>query len=235
MIDAGLPKARLLALMHEHGVSAESVSAILLTHEHGDHACGAVHLARALKISVIGTTDTIMYVMTGDGSVFMMIPADHLFSFGDFQITSIPVVHDAMEPSGFVFESDGFRLGWFTDLSVIDDRVRAALDSCDAAFLEANYDADALAVGPYELAVKRRISGPLGHLSNDQVCEYVRSRGERLKHLILGHLSESANGARLVETLVNRAAGAIPLKLSVIPSGQSLDVELRTIGVLAHG
>ncbi len=70
--------------------------------------------------------------------------------------------------------------------------------------LEFNHDAEMLARGPYSDALKRRVGGPRGHLSNAQAAEVLRwaaaaPPGGRapLHTLVLAHLSATNNRPEL--------------------------------------
>ena len=56
-----------------------------------------------------------------------------------------------------------------------------------------------LKVGPYPWAVKQRVMGRMGHLSNEAASAFIREElGTRTSTLILGHLSEHNNHPALV-------------------------------------
>ena len=60
--------------------------------------------------------------------------------------------------------------------------------------LEANHDVHMLEVGPYPYHLKQRVLGKRGHLSNEStgrlLCQILH---DRLKHVVLGHLSKENN------------------------------------------
>ena len=64
----------------------------------------------------------------------------------------------------------------------------------DAVVLEANHDVHMVEVGPYPYPLKRRVLGEFGHLSNESsgrlLCEILH---DKMKHIILGHLSKENN------------------------------------------
>ena len=70
--------------------------------------------------------------------------------------------------------------------------------SLDAVLLESNYDPDMLANGPYSDWLKRRITGPQGHISNFEAAELLlASASKRMQWACLGHLSEENNRPKL--------------------------------------
>ena len=94
------------------------------------------------------------------------------------------------------------------------DAVRARFRDLDALVIESNHDADMLRIGPYLDAIKRRVGGQYGHLSNDAVQEYFRSDlGAGVRHVVLAHLSRDNNQASLArdgaaEALARRGSKA---------------------------
>jgi phosphoribosyl 1,2-cyclic phosphodiesterase len=64
----------------------------------------------------------------------------------------------------------------------------------DAILVEANHDVNMLQTGPYPYQLKQRIWSDKGHLSNE-TCGHLMNEiiSEKLKHVILGHLSQENN------------------------------------------
>ena len=72
------------------------------------------------------------------------------------------------------------------------------MEDSDALILEANHEVNILRVGPYPYALKRRILGKHGHLSNEAAGELLcrileRAEGYRKPEIVLGHLSKENN------------------------------------------
>ena len=64
----------------------------------------------------------------------------------------------------------------------------------DALLLESNHDIGMLQTGPYPYYLKQRIWGNKGHLSNEACGDLINQIiSEKLKHIILGHLSHENN------------------------------------------
>ena len=57
LIDAGLTRKRIAALLESIGVPLHTIDAVFLTHEHVDHVAGAGVLARAHHIPVYAAAD----------------------------------------------------------------------------------------------------------------------------------------------------------------------------------
>jgi phosphoribosyl 1,2-cyclic phosphodiesterase len=120
------------------------------------------------------------------------------FCIGDISITPFTIPHDAADPCGFVFESDGIRMALATDLGYMPPNVKSALRGIDVLLLESNHDLEMLKDGPYPWAVKQRVLSRVGHLSNDATAEFLaRDYDGSAAWIVLGHLSEANNAPEL--------------------------------------
>jgi phosphoribosyl 1,2-cyclic phosphodiesterase len=208
LVDCGFnlreTEARLLRL----GVEAAALDAIVVTHEHGDHLGGVARLARRHRIPVWLTHGTLAAWRDP------LVPEVRAFHphgelcIGSLQLTPYPVPHDAREPCQYVFSAGGRRLGILSDAGHVTPHMRAVLNRCDALLLECNHDPDLLEAGPYPFALKRRVGGELGHLSNQQAGALLASLDcTALQHLVLTHLSETNNTPALADAAVTQALG----------------------------
>lgn len=210
LVDCGFnvktTRARLAAALPGGG----RVDAILLTHEHHDHASGAAACSRGFEAPIFATAGTF------DGAARFLrgaerretIARDVAFDVGDVRVEPVPKPHDAADPVGFLFHHEGRTLGFFTDLGSVDAVVGAAIARCDTLLLEANHDVAMLRAGPYPPSLKRRIGGDAGHLSNEQSVEALRAHaGPRLRRVVVCHLSETNNSAERVKDAFVRGLG----------------------------
>jgi phosphoribosyl 1,2-cyclic phosphodiesterase len=198
LMDCGFMLRETESRLRRAEVKPWNISAIVVTHEHFDHIGGVARFARKFKLPVWLTSGT------HEGWLDAPVPRSQLFApgdrftIGDLTVEPFAVPHDARQPCHYVFGDGTHRVGVLSDAGSVTDGMRAALTGCDALMLEFNYDADMLANGPYEPPLKRRIAGPLGHLSNAQAGELVGALdNSRLKHLVLTHLSEKNNTPEL--------------------------------------
>lgn len=126
---------------------------------------------------------------------------------GDLDITPFTIPHDAADPCGFVFEGEGVRLGFATDLGYVPPNVKLALKGCDVLLLESNHDLEMLRDGPYPWSVKQRVLSRVGHLSNDATAEFLtRDYDGSARYIVLAHLSENNN---LPEMALRAATAAL--------------------------
>ncbi len=132
----------------------------------------------------------------------------HHFAIGDLEIDPFTIPHDAADPCGFVFASEGIRMAVATDLGYVPPNVKLALRSIDVLLLESNHDLEMLRDGPYPWSVKQRVMSRVGHLSNDATAEFLTRDYDGGAHtIVLGHLSESNNAPELARITAERAIG----------------------------
>jgi phosphoribosyl 1,2-cyclic phosphodiesterase len=154
---------------------------------------------------------------TGKGSAkdaLTYLPAVEFFragshlAIGDIDIMPFTIPHDAADPCGFVFESEGIRVGFATDLGYVPQNVKLALKKCDMLMLESNHDLEMLRDGPYPWSVKQRVLSRTGHLSNTATAEFLAKDYDRgAAYIVLGHLSESNNMPEMALAAAEQAIG----------------------------
>ncbi len=203
LVDCGFSLREVESRMRHLGVDPASLLAVLVTHEHSDHIRGIGPLARKYKLPVFMTAGTSASGRLGKLSLERIIAPGEPFAVGGFDILPVAVAHDAAEPSQFVFQRLGRKLGLLTDLGSITAQVVEAYQACDGLLVEANHDPVMLACGPYPASLKRRVAGQWGHLSNAQTQSLLQQLDiSRLQHLVIGHISQTNNS-------ICRAAAAL--------------------------
>jgi hypothetical protein len=128
------------------------------------------------------------------------------FAIGDIAVSPFTIPHDAADPVGFVFQTEGLRLGFATDLGYVPPNVKAQLQGLDLLLLESNHDLEMLRDGPYPWAVKQRVLSRVGHLSNEAAADFLENGYDgQAAYVILAHLSESNNLPELARVTAERA------------------------------
>jgi len=200
LMDCGFGLHDVVSRLARLGVSAERLSGIVVTHEHGDHIGGVTRLARKFNLPVwltYGTLHSKPHFFSGIASLNEIDPHQS-FSIGGIEIFPYPVPHDAAEPVQFVFGDGAMRLGVLTDAGCTTAHIEQTLNGCNALVLECNHDNDMLMNGDYPYSVKSRVSGRLGHLNNQDAAAILSRLGvDRLQHLVAAHLSRKNNTAEL--------------------------------------
>ena len=198
LIDAGFSAREIQRRAAVAGLALDGVVGIALTHEHGDHACGAARLARMLGVPVLtapGTWDRLCAAMEGaeHRSLGLSTPA----VAGPFRVRACRTSHDAAEPLALVVDApDGASVGVAYDLGRPTAAVRYLLRGVTAVVLEANHDDVMLRTSGYPPSVQQRIAGSGGHLSNRAAAELLSEiHHDGLGIVVLAHLSQRCNGA----------------------------------------
>lgn len=229
LIDAGLSRKETFERLAAAGTAPESLTAILITHEHSDHIAGLHTIAKKLDIPIYVSRLTAPAIFGEDtpwaeqtyAPKLEMFAAGSSFTVGDIDVTSFTIPHDAADPVGFSFQAEGIKVAIATDLGYMPDSIRFHLRGCDLLLLESNHDLNMLKVGSYPWALKQRIMGRNGHLSNDVACSFIREDlDSRTSTLILGHLSAQNNHPVLVRQAAVEALGMRSTKLVVAEPAQ---------------
>jgi len=206
LLDAGLGPRTLADRLEDLGVDPSTLEAVVLSHEHGDHARGAASFARRCGVPVAATLGTRQAAGLLDVADFRALRPGAPLQLGALQIASVALPHDAAEPVGFVVTAGSARLGHATDLGHISRGVVAAFRHCDALLLESNYDLAMLRGGPYPWSLKERILSPRGHISNADVARYLATGlGPDCRTVVLAHLSQKNNHPELARGTAEEA------------------------------
>jgi phosphoribosyl 1,2-cyclic phosphodiesterase len=222
LVDAGFGVRELARRLKSVDVEPESVSALIVTHEHADHVRGAGAAARRWHWPVYATAGTLRakgkeHSAKGESALPIAVSIEppvtnqnakkkrvvkHVVDtrtevqLDDFSIRFVRAPHDAREPVSIIatVKSTGERVGIAYDIGHLTERFIGNFSSCDMLLLESNHDAQLLRTGPYPWSVKQRVAGPNGHLSNAECALMARECVHRgLRHLVLCHLSQTNN------------------------------------------
>lgn len=217
LIDCGFAAREIEIRLARLDVKPQSISAMLVTHEHGDHIRGVGALARRYGIPVWLTAGTLRAGKLGEIADLRHIDCHNgWFSLGDLEVLPFPVPHDAREPCQFLFQLGPRRLGLLTDAGHITQHIRENLQTCDALVLEFNHDSEMLAKGPYPPPLRARVGGRHGHLSNAQAIDLLRQiPSARIQYLLACHLSETNNSAQRVRQSLSQELPSLQERLRV--------------------
>lgn len=200
LLDCGFGLREAVRRLQRLQVAPESLSAILVTHEHGDHLGGVFKLAARYAIPVRLTHGTLAAAAGREAALpdVVIVDAHTRYGVGDLELQPFPVPHDAREPVQYVFSDGCRRLGVLTDAGSLTPHIVAMLDGCDALVLECNHDPALLAASAYPPSLKRRIAGRQGHLDNPTAASLLAQIDcSRLQHVVAAHLSEENNRPHL--------------------------------------
>ncbi len=209
LIDCGLGPRKMAQRLGMLGVEPRSISALLITHEHDDHAGGAWAFALAHGVPMWMTRGTHRALaqagmlersrgprQSGDtpSPAIRFLDGRSAIEIGDMQVQPFTVPHDAAEPVQYRLSDGSVCLGVLTDLGVQTPHVVEVLSGCHGLVLECNHELEMLWASDYPRWLKERISGPLGHIDNSAAARLLASLDRsRLQHVIAAHLSIQNN------------------------------------------
>ena len=223
MIDCGFGQKDLERRLARVDLGIDDLDAIFVTHEHGDHVGGVFRLGRKFKIPVYMTRGTFMNSADPLAELcpITFIQADVTVEFGDLRISPFTVPHDAREPVQYVIEDHRCKLGVLTDLGHLTPNLDIALEGLDAFILECNHDEDMLAKSQYPASLKRRISGPYGHLANGLAAQLLaRLNSNQIETIVAAHLSSSNNTPDLARDYLANASARPSKEIGVAFQGE---------------
>ena len=198
LIDAGFSAKEVERRASAIGMDLARTAGIVLTHEHGDHACGVATLARRLQVPVLTTQGTWSRLAAAlSEAEHRMLGLCTRAEIGPFTIDACPTSHDAMDPLAVAVRApDGTSVGVAYDFGRPTAAVRYLLRNLTAIVLESNHDEVQLRTSEYPPVVQRRIAGSGGHLSNRAAAQLLTElHHPGLSVVVLAHLSQLCNSA----------------------------------------
>lgn len=209
LVDAGLSGKKMDELFQEIDRDPKELDGILVTHEHSDHIKGVGIFARRHKLPIYANEKTWNAMESNLGT----IPVDQKFhfdmetvrSFGDLEVESFGVSHDAAEPMFYVFRHNGRKLVIATDMGYVSDRIKGTIKGADMFVFESNHDLNMLRIGRYPWNIKRRILSDVGHVSNEDAAIALKDViGDTTSRIYLAHLSLDNNMKDLARLTVEQ-------------------------------
>ncbi len=228
LVDCGLNLRDTERRLARLGLEPSAIRAILVTHEHGDHAGRVFDFAAAHGVTVYLTYGSLVALEAEgkviDGVRLSILTSREPLAVGGLEVQPFTVPHDAREPVQFVLSDGAARLGVLTDIGIGTPHVVEMLSGLDALVLECNYDRDMLWNGAYPRWLKERIAGPFGHLDNDDSARLLAALDRsRLKHVIGAHLSQQNNRPELARRALAGALGCDESWISLATQDDGFD------------
>ncbi|HLQ71757.1 MAG TPA: MBL fold metallo-hydrolase [Bacillota bacterium] len=198
LVDAGMSGKQLNHLFHQTQLDPSKLNRILVTHEHSDHIKGLGIVARKYNLPIYANEKTWKAMEHSIGKLTLdqkfIFDIEEVKTFGDIDVESFGVSHDAVAPMFFTFRHEGKKVALVTDLGYVSERIKKTVENADAYIFEANHDVEMLRMGRYPWNVKRRILGDSGHVSNeDSGLALADIIGNETKRIYLAHLSQDNN------------------------------------------
>jgi phosphoribosyl 1,2-cyclic phosphodiesterase len=208
--------------MNEVGESADTLDAVLVTHEHSDHIGGLRVLMKSVNCPVFISKDTENAYLrerrraTGNEvekradaikGRTVEIESSNDFRIGDIDFEPFSVPHDAADNFGFVAKHNGVRVATLMDFGHVTTLIREKLRGCDGIVVESNHSLDMLKACPvYTWDLKQRIASRTGHLSNEDLSDWLTNDFDgSARDVVLAHLSQRANEPHLARLMAETA------------------------------
>lgn len=161
LIDAGVSTKKIVSALSEFDIAADTINAILITHEHSDHTKGLVNLSNKYNIPVYANKKTWEALSNLSNKIeahnIKFFNTLESFKIGDFKIFPFPIPHDAVNPCGFNIYFNNKKISVATDIGHISSELLNHLKNSVSIFLEANYDPEILKYSSYPYMLKKRI------------------------------------------------------------------------------
>ena len=239
LIDAGESAKKITYALSLANVSPEQINAILVTHEHSDHVKGLGTFSKKYNIPVYANSKTWDAMPEQSFKIaennINKFTIEENFEIGDFKIHPFKVPHDASNPCGFNLIYKNNKISIATDIGHMTSNIIHKLEDSSFILLESNYDPEVLKCSSYPYLLKKRISGPNGHLPNIEAGKTISHLMKcGLKEVLLGHLSKENNFPELayktvVEELIENNMDLSKIKINVASrSSPSNLVEIST-------
>jgi phosphoribosyl 1,2-cyclic phosphodiesterase len=216
LVDAGLSAKEITRRLASMGEDVQRLDGILVTHEHGDHAGG-------LRV-LLGTVDCPVYISARTSDAYISerfnvandepkrrskalrdrvepIESSRDFRIGEIDFHPFTIPHDAVDNFGFTATHQGVKIATLMDFGHMTTLVTERLRGCAAIVIESNHSRDMLkACDNYPWELKQRILSRLGHLSNEDLADWLKTGFDGCaRHIVLAHLSQRANNPYLAK------------------------------------
>jgi phosphoribosyl 1,2-cyclic phosphodiesterase len=210
LVDAGMSAREIVRRLILMGCDPAELDGVIITHEHGDHAGGLRVLLKSLQCPVFisgQTREAYISEHRPSSSDEPRKRADALrdrteeiesskdFCIGAIDFHPFTIPHDAADNFGFTATHDGVCVATLMDFGHITTLITERLRNCAAIIIESNHSRDMLkACDVYPWELKQRILSRTGHLSNEDVADWLREGFDgTARHIVLAHLSQRAN------------------------------------------
>lgn len=198
LIDCGESQKKIINALESIGTNINQINAIVVTHEHSDHVKTLGAISKKYNIPVYANEKTFNNMpeqteLIKEENRKIFNTDDH-FEIGDLQIHPFHIPHDAAEPCGYNIYNENNKISIATDIGHMDNSILKKLEESKFLLLESNYEPEILKYAKYPYYLKRRISGPNGHLSNQEASDtIIKLLSTGVNNIMLGHLSKETN------------------------------------------
>lgn len=208
LIDLGISCLNVERKLEEINVDPKQIEGILITHTHVDHINGLRVFIKKFNPIIYLTTS--MYEELNQSfeiKKYQLIDED--ITIGDIKVNVIKTSHDVDDSNGYVLSNNQSSIVYITDTGYLNKKYHNQMFNKNLYIMESNHDIDMLMNGSYPYAIKQRILGDKGHLSNKDCAYYLKKLiGNNTTTIVLAHLSEENNTEQLAYETVSKKVGS---------------------------
>jgi len=234
LVDVGLSGKKMDALFQQVKVDPKAIDGILVTHEHSDHVKGLGVLARKYDLPIYANERTWKAMEKQIGTISteqkFHFKANSVKTFGDIDVESFSVSHDAVDPMFFTFHHHDKKVALVTDLGYVSEKIKKKVEGANAFVFESNHDVSMLQMSRYPWSVKRRILGDSGHVSNEDcalaLSEVIKDETQRV---YLAHLSQDNNMKDLARMSVDQILQERDIKVPLFDTDPEIPTTLYEV------
>ena len=197
LLDCGLPYKKTLKLL-----DFKLPTAVLVTHEHKDHATVAVDFIKH-GVDVFMTAGTAMALGLEKSHRLNLIDDKEFSPDADRDFWAFKVKHDAAEPVNFFIIENNDKVLYLTDLGKVPK-----FNCLDATkiLIETNFSEEDLRSSVTDAKQKQRIFE--NHLSVEKAAEFLKSSDLReCKEIYLIHISERHGDGEKFKKIIQEIVG----------------------------
>lgn len=221
IIDVGVRAEDIVEALKRVGIGMDKVLGVLLTHDHTDHSKYVYTLLRTNKHIKLYCTNRVLNALLRRHNISKRVKDYHVpvfkefdFKLGELTITAFEAPHDAADNSGYHIQVEDRHFVIATDIGKVSERADYYMRLANYLVIEANYDSEMLARGPYPEYLKARIRTDRGHLDNADCAAFLASAApEQIRHIFLCHISKDNNTPEKALAAVRGALESVGLKV----------------------
>ncbi|NGX56399.1 MAG: putative metallo-hydrolase YycJ [Candidatus Anoxychlamydiales bacterium] len=205
LIDLGISYLQLKKRLQEINVNPDEIDAVFVTHEHMDHISGLklfIENHNSLIICNVDVAKAIRNQLNIEEN-FKIFSTHSSFEFKDMKIFPFSIMHDTIDPVGYIFNVDNLKFAFCTDIGFVSSLVKKYLTDCNYLYLEANHSINMVHSCNRSKIYKDRVLSRVGHLSNDDFFKLLSEiYNDKLKHIHIAHISQNCNSYDLLKDLM---------------------------------
>lgn len=200
MLDCGLPFREM-----QRKIGFTIPDAVLVTHEHQDHAKAIRDLAR-IGVDCYMTDGTAKQISAGSHHRIHIIKPRQMIDLGVYKISAFETQHDAAEPVGFIVEDSEDKLLYATDTFYI----RYQFKGLTKLMVECNHSYDILDKNVEAGYLDARLRDRLikSHFSLENLKEFLKANDlSKVTEIWLIHLSDANADEKLFKREIAALTG----------------------------